>query len=427
MKRTLIMFSLVWLMFNHFSLSAGDRKTDIANKMEKVEKLEGKEKYDDAEEVLVDLLDKYSDYGKAWDKLAEIREKQYQLAKRTSNIFSNITITRKDKNGNDVAVSPQDDTLTQKLATLFSEINPSKKVYNKMMLGCRLGCMYSNNAWLCSIRLRGAYVDALTDTNINASAKKYFSSAEIEFRGRNYNKAAEYYQKAIDADPSVYKARLYLGDVYYMTKRYDDAITAFQQAVASHPDQQEPRKYLSDAYFNAGIYDKAYASALDAVILYPDLSMIYKLIDAASANKQPFALFRIPRGVLPNHASNDSLVPKEELKYHKTKSGRCWQYYMEAKKNIASNCDAKGNISGAGDITKQHYLEVYSWEYMLSKSKDKELDFARKMQSKGYLDCYVMVSCFHQDFYDQYKNFADLNKQRIKDYFAVLMKEYEER
>ena len=60
---------------------------------------------------------------------------------------------------------------------------------------------------------------------------------------------------------------------------------------------------------------------------------------------------------------------------------------------------------------------------MLSKSNDADLDFARKMQTKGYVDCYAMVSCFHQDFYSQYKNFSEMNKQRIRDYFDVLSKE----
>ncbi|MBS1625892.1 MAG: tetratricopeptide repeat protein [Bacteroidetes bacterium] len=404
--------------------AAKDPEAEVASRMEKINKLEDKEKYDDAVEELNDLLAKYPRYGKAWDKLLEIRTIQYNNAKKMDGMLGGLTVTVNTKDGS--PVKGKDDSLANSLAEMLKSFKPSNTARNKMLLDCRRACMSSGSAWGCSIELRNVYVDAKTDTNINKEARKYFAQAEQEFGSRNYNKAAEYYRKAIEADPSIYKARLYLGDVYYATKRYNDAIEVFREAVAAHPELQEPLKYLADAYYNAGVYDKAYRTAEDAVIMYPDLSMLAKLADAAEADKHAFTLHRIPREVLPvsPFAALES-VNTEEQPYRQAPKGSPWEYYTEARGKMIGHYDEHGVLSGVGDITKQRYLEVYCWEYMLSKSKDESLDFARRMQAKGFLDCYVMVSCFHNDFYDQYKQFAEGNKQHIRDYFAMLAKEQE--
>ncbi len=424
--KTILLTAYALLAFSIGATAAKDPEAEVAERMSKVTKLQEKEKYDEAATELNSLLDKYPRYGKGWDKLLEINEAQYSKAQQIEGLGLQLDIAFKQVKGDTAALS---DSMVDHLRKSLSGLKLSDAPFSTMMLDCRRACMSSASAWGCSIKLRNLYVDAKTDTGINKKAREFFSQAEGEFGSRNYNKAAELYRKAIEADPSIYKARLYLGDVYYMTKRFNDAIQVFRDAYTSHPDQQEPLKYLCDAYYEAGMYDKAYKAAEDAVIMYPDLSMMVKLLDAAESDKHPFAIGRISREVLPVSSTEgkEGLVSKEEEKYRKAAQGSPWQYYAEAKDKVAGHYDESGVLSGVGDITRQRYLEVYSWEYMLSKSKDESLDFARKMQSKGFLDCYVMVSCFHQDFYDQYKQFAAGNKQRIRDYFALLAKEQGEK
>ncbi|MBS1595597.1 MAG: tetratricopeptide repeat protein [Bacteroidetes bacterium] len=422
-----IFFTVYALLALSISATAAkDPEAEVADRMSKVTKLQEKEKYDEAVTELQDLLAKYPRYGKGWDKLLDVRIIQYNQARQLDKLLGgNMTVTSKSKDGSEAAGA--NDSLANSLAGLLSDLKPSKIALDKMLLDCRLACINSGSAWNCSIRLRNYYVDAPTDTNINREARQFFSDGEEEFMSRNYNKAAEDYRKAIAADPNIYRARLYLGDVYYFTKRYSEAIEAFREAVAAHPEQQEPLKYLSDAYYGAGVYDKAYKTAEDAVIMYPDLSMLAKLADAAESDKHAFAIHRIARGVLPvsPFAALES-VNTDEMPYRRAAKGGPWEYYSEARSKIVGHYDEHGLLSGIGDITRQRYLEVYCWEYMLSKSQDPDLNFARKMQEKGFLDCYVMVSCFHQDFYDQYRQFAEGNKQRIRDYFALLAKEQED-
>ncbi len=423
--KTTILTVLAFLVLSVSATAAKDPEADVSDRMEKVTKLQNKGKYEDAVTAVNELLTLYPRYGKGWDKLLELNDILFDQAKRSDALLGGLSVTVSSKDGK--PVSAENDSMARQLEKMLNDFRPSALARRKTLLDCRRACMSSGSAWHSSIRLRNTLVDAPTDTNINKTARRYFAEGEEQFMARNYNKAAENYRKAIEADPNIYKARLYLGDVYYFTKRYNDAIEVFREAVATHPDQQEPLKYLCDAYYNAGMYDKAYTAAEDAVIMYPDLSMLAKLLDAAEGVKKPFHLNRIPRGVLPVSPRADTVAGTEEARYHRTESGTLWFYYNQARNNVKGHYDTTGVLSGVGDITRQRYLEVYCWEYMLSRSKDVDLDDARKMQEKGFLDCYVMVSCFHQDFYDQYRQFAAGNKQHIRDYFALLAKEQEEK
>ena len=58
---------------------------------------------------------------------------------------------------------------------------------------------------------------------------------------------------------------------------------------------------------------------------------------------------------------------------------------------------------------------------MLKNSDDTELDKVKKIYKDGWLDCYVMVTCYHYDFYDQYLDFTSENKDRISTYFDTYM------
>ena len=108
---------------------------------------------------------------------------------------------------------------------------------------------------------------------------------------------------------------------------------------------------------------------------------------------------------------------------NKTNS-KIWKTYQNAITEIKDYCDDKGIITKSNSITKAKYLEVFAWEKMLAqKNLPKEFEFAKKMQELGYLDCYVFISMFQYDFYDQYKDFARNNRKRIKTYIETYLVE----
>jgi len=281
----------------------------------------------------------------------------------------------------------------------------------------RQATLVSIDAARSSQWLRVFFIDPEVDTAVSKKALKYFNDAEKEFEAKNYASAAKLYKRAVDEQPDFYKASLYMGDAFYFMGNYTEAIKSFKAAVEKFPNLLEPRKYLTDAYSKEHLFDKALEEAIHTMSVYPDVSMYMKLDDAAYLNNKTLGMKWIPRGVFPNRIVPDS----SDILYKDPNSKPAtapWTYYQAALASVKDYCNDKGVIVKQNSLTESKYLEVYSWEQMLKNSSDPILDNAKQMQKDGYLDCYVLITCFHYDFYDQYTDFVSNNQKKIDEYYA---------
>lgn len=399
-----------------FSTIAFAQSNKLDKKKEAAAALMDKGKTKEADELMTKLLAENPGYGSGWDYLAKIRLKEYKEAKSTDNLFSNLTITTTDKDGKQT--KKEDDTLGQKLLDMLTNISPSKLALSKYKYTLRKGTQLSSEAYNCSALLRSIYIDQEIDTAVSKKALKHFNEAEEEFGNKNYNQAAKLYKRAIDEQPGFYKASLYLGDCFYFTGDYVSAAESFKEATEKFPNLLEPRKYLIDSYGKQHLYGKAFDECVQAMTVYPDFSVCFKMDDAAYMEGKKVDIQWTPRGVFPNLAADDSTAGDlNTYKPDKEAAPKPWNLYQDALPIIKSYCDSKGIITKPNSLTQSRYLEVFSWEHMLKNSSDPSLEQARKMQKDGYLDCYVLVTCFHFDLYDQYKDFASKNKDRIAEYY----------
>ncbi|HNB82632.1 MAG TPA: hypothetical protein PLP14_11060, partial [Chitinophagaceae bacterium] len=47
--------------------------------------------------------------------------------------------------------------------------------------------------------------------------------------------------------------------------------------------------------------------------------------------------------------------------------------------------------------------------------------FARSMRDAGFLDCYTLISCFHQDVYLQFADLVKRQPAKVRQYFEMLI------
>lgn len=415
-KLVLIVFCILFICPGSFG-----QTNQLDKKLETASEMLNDNKADDAEKYVLKILDDNPDYGDGWDLLGMIRYQQYLNSKSTEGITANFTISSKDEKGNDV--KPENDSLMQQLSSLLKKISLPKMAFSKYMYTLRKATLMSREAWKSSAYLRIANVDVNVDSAVNKKALKYYQEAETEFAEKNYGKAATLYGRAIEEQPNFYKASMYMGDCYYATKDYTDAVTSFKNAKQKFPYLLEPSKYLTDAFAKLGLYDKALEEAIRSTTIYPDYSMLQKLEDIAYLNYQTVNIKWTQRGVFPNKitdtTNNDinQYSDKEDMKPEGP-----WKFYKAAYDKILPYCNNEGVIVKPNPLTKAKYLEVYSWEEMLKNSSDPILDEARRMQQANYLDCYVMISCFHYDLYGEYQEFARSNSDRIFAYFKAFTK-----
>ena len=113
------------------------------------------------------------------------------------------------------------------------------------------------------------------------------------------------------------------------------------------------------------------------------------------------------------------LLPKQESPV--TTKDPLWKHYLDAKRSFdTSYYDAKTGLIKPNPLTTQKYVEVYCWEQLLKNTPQTEFKEARKMQEKGYLDCYVLFSLYHIDVLDQYKHLAQTDRAHLRSYIDLL-------
>lgn len=410
MKKISIITLILFTIIN----TVNSQSNALEKKLEKAYKYCQREKYKDAEEYLLDLLDENPQYGDGWDLLGKIRYQLYREEKKNDNIFSNITVTTKDSTGKkDI----QNDSLANLFMEMLSNIKPSKSAYEKYIFTLRKALLFSDDAYYSSMMLRAYKYDIEIDSNVSNKALKYFEAAEEEFKEKNLEKALKYYKRAMDEQENFYKAHLYYGDMFYMMGDMVNAIKVFKEIIAKYPDMLEPRKYLTDAYAKDRLYKNALDEAIKTMYVYPDLSMMAKLHDAAFLNHQKINIKWTARQVFPNTMINDSIAEESIYKNEIPIAKSPWDKYVAASLTIKPYCNEKGKIVKINKLTEAKYMEVYCWEEMLKNSDDPSMEEARKMQKDGFLDCYVLISCFHFDLLNQYKDFVSKNQDRVIEYF----------
>lgn len=397
---------LLLITFYSLSVSFG-QNADLDKRMKKVNSFISKDKLEKASDKLSDLLTIYSGYGEGWDLQTKLKYKFWQDAKQVGISFGNISVEVKGADGEEPDEEAVLDALN--LAEMLNNFSPAGIAHDTYLRTLRSATMRSYNAYYSCILLRSETEVMPADTNISEKGLAYYAQAEQYFRAKKYEKAAEYYESAVLEDRDFFKAQLYWGDAYYFMGDYLEAIEQFKKAKAKFPEILEPRKYLVDSYARDKQYQKSVDEAIETFAVYPDFSMVQKLKDALELNNQKISIEWTPRAVFPNFISKDTTGSVSE--------NGPWSFYKKAKNEITQHCTKEGLIKENNGLTECQYLEVYSWERMLEQSDDPSLKEAKRMKKLGYLDCYVLVTCFHHDFLDQYKDFAKNNKERIIEYF----------
>jgi tetratricopeptide (TPR) repeat protein len=340
--------------------------------------------------VMMELIKDKEPSTNNWDMLVKMYRERYEYAR--TNFTNNLVALIGQNMGADMK---QNDFASPAVC------------YNDMINKSREAALYSESPTASQL-LRNYLVDYDSDTAVSKEALDERNKAEDFFEKKDYPNAKLHYQKALAIHPGYYAATLYLGDTYWYLGNMDSAISYFYKALAMNPGLLEPRKYLVDAL----AYDKKNARALtecyNGIFIYPDQSMFMKYADLVKRDGKTFEKQWIKRGSAINNIRTMPVAATDPA----------WNAYQQAPNNIKMYCDSNGIIIKPNTLTKSKYLEVYSWEHLLAKAttKNPELEFAKKMADAGFLDCYVFISVFHYDMYDQYKDFAKNNKERIKQY-----------
>lgn len=340
----------------------------------------------------------------SWERLIDMKYLNYIREKEVienNSDYSNITLTIEDDE------EEEDKELSFAELLLTSQ---EKSFIN----ACRRATTMSSSI-RADYYLRILKIDFDPDTLISDKALEYFDEAEEHFENEDYELAILNYDKAIEEEPNYYAALMNAGASHFRNESPEEAITYFERTIEKFPTLMKPRNFLIDVLTDEELYVRAKKACLEAICIYPSNNI---------KSRYQQILYQENKYMNENRFIKNFYANNIKFEDQKDVFG-IFAPYREAKDEISKFCDEDGIIEPNGK-TAEVYLEVYSWKRFFEENEDETPDFlryAKKMNQKGYLDCYLLINQYHYDIYPQTKHFLsfEANRDKVKRYIKEFL------
>ena len=264
--------------------------------------------------------------------------------------------------------------------------------------------------------------------DIGFSAKKDVDEAmregEAAFASGNFPKEIEMYQRALELDPKLYEAALFLGDVYYKSADQPKAGEWFARAIQINPDRETAYRYWGDSLMKQGKVTEAGDKFVEAFIAEPynRLARAGFLQWGERVNIQ----LAHPRVEFPANVNKKSEKDISITLNENGGSSAAWLVYSLSRSNWIATEFAKQypNEKTYRHSVKEETTAIRAALKTLDEKKgitaDRSLQILAKLDKEGLLEAFILLAMpdagIAADFADYRKsNVAELRKY-VKEY-----------
>ncbi len=275
---------------------------------------------------------------------------------------------------------------------------------------------------------------SLAGVSKNKEANAAMDEASMAFKNREYEKAARDYERAARLDPTLYEAALYTGNTHYALKNWDKAGEWFARAIAIDADRETAHRYWGDALMYNGKREAARDKFFDAIIAEPYSQLVWKgLLQWAQRSevKLDHPKIQIPANVSSSANGNINItVDEKALSGSKTDGSAAWMMYGLARGAWMTGKDGKlsEKFSKAypNEKTYRHSLaeEVDALRLVILSVKEQkdikqlEPSLARlvKLNDAGLLEPYILFARADQGIAFDYAEYRKANRDKLRRY-----------
>ncbi len=284
-------------------------------------------------------------------------------------------------------------------------------------------------------------IEALTADeggNFDYSARKEADTAmregEAAFVNGDFDKALAAYDRALKADPMLYEAALFKGDVYYKSNRPDKAGEWFGQAIKINPERETAYRYWGDSLMKEGKMDEARGKFVEAFIVEPYNRLARTgLVQWAQHNKVALAHpdIEIPANVSSTKPGEVNITLDEKTLGGKDDGSSAWMAYGLARASWQPDKDGRPGKSFAkaypGEKQYRHSLaeELEALQMVVTvfketkeKPKNPNPSLVRlvKLNDAGLLESYILLARPDQGIAQDHLKYLKTNRDRLRRY-----------
>jgi tetratricopeptide (TPR) repeat protein len=244
--------------------------------------------------------------------------------------------------------------------------------------------------------------------------------------------AAEAYQRALRADPKLYDAALFTGDMFFKLNQNEKAEEWYRRAIELNPNKETAYRYSATPYLKAGKLDEAKKRYIDAVIAEPYNRMSWSGLNqwAEEAGvRLGHPRIEIPTTVKQTDSAEISITldPKAADAPDPTGTGT-WILYRLRRVNWKMSEFAKAYPN---EKNYRHSLpeEASALGLVIEvvKRKQKENKITRmdeslanllKLSDQGLLEPYILFALADQGIAKDYDEYRKSNREKLRRYLV---------
>ena len=273
-------------------------------------------------------------------------------------------------------------------------------------------------------------------------AEDAMRDGEAAFVRGDFKKALEAYARALQADPNLYEAALFTGDVYYKSNEQAKAGEWFAKAIAIDPNRETAYRYWGDSLMVQGKMDEARDKFIEAYINEP-----YNRLATAGfvkwGNKNNIRLAH-PRINIPTDVSSSDNVDTKitldmsMLDDKKNDGSSSWMMYGLTRASWHSGKDGKLSESFSKAYPNEKKYRHSLAEEMdalkgvltmldedLKKKKIKNLEpslaVLKKLNDAGLLEAYILLARPDEGIAQDHAAYLKTNRDKLRRYVVEIV------
>lgn len=268
----------------------------------------------------------------------------------------------------------------------------------------------------------------------NKEAQAAMEAAFKAFAAKDYAQAAKEYERAARLDPTLYEAALYTGNSYYAMNSWDKAGEWFAKAIALDANRETAYRYWGDALMGNGKQEAARDKFFEAIIAEPYNQLSWKgLIQWAQENKVKLnhPQIEIPTSVTNGANGNVNItIDPKALGGSKADGSAAWMMYGIARAGWTTDKNGKLSEKFAkaypGERTYRHSLaeEIDALQLVLLSVKEQEdikqlepsLAALVKLNTAGLVEPYILFARADQGIINDYAAYRAAHRDKLRRY-----------
>lgn len=270
-----------------------------------------------------------------------------------------------------------------------------------------------------------------SDFSSNKQAEAAMREGESAFAQNKHDEALAAYQRAMQLEPKLYEAPLFIADVYFLRKEWSQAAEWYAKAIAIDPNRETAYRYWSDALLKEGKMAASRMKAIEAIVAEPYNQRAWVgLIQWAQVNSVNLSH---PRIAPPNQeAGANFVIEPKALKgedgsmnwmlYKKERDG--WNEKRFAREFPKEKVYRHSLLEEAQALRAVAEAAAKDLKTGKVRALDPALTTLVKLNEEGLLEAYILLARPDEGIAQDYEAYRITNREKLKRYMAEYVAQY---